>query len=192
MKLTSQQVADIRANIELAAVIERGMADIKSATVRARQQARIDECMANVEAIKAEAAETTPVATPSAPAPAVTYEWPARARNFGTVAPEIQPHPYDAYAGYLDADDTDPSADRVLPHAWPPLNKKLSGGLGEQSIDFKAADRRAPRDPVAVRRFWTAHRIAREEIGLDEQAAKAFGDYCVRMGIDPQSAKAAA
>lgn len=130
-----------------------------------------------------------------------THEWPARARNFGTTArlgsmsdaalAHDEAHPYDAYAGFNDPDsglETEP----VLPHAWPPLGKKLAGGLGEQSVDFKVEDKRAPRDPEAVKRFWTAHCVAREEIGLDEQAAKAFGDYCVRLGIDPQSAPAAA
>lgn len=130
-----------------------------------------------------------------------THEWPARARNFGTTArlgsmsdaalAHDEAHPYDAYAGFNDP-DSGLETELVLPHAWPPLGKKLAGGLGEQSVDFKVEDKRAPRDPVAVKRFWTAHRVAREEIGLDEQAAKAFGDYCVRLGIDPQSAPAAA
>lgn len=56
------------------------------------------------------------------------YEWPDRAKAFGTVAPEVPAHPYDACAGFNDPDsglETEP----VLPHAWPPLSKKLAGGI---------------------------------------------------------------
>lgn len=113
-----------------------------------------------------------------------THEWPARARNFGNQArlgsmsdaalAHDEAHPYDAYAGYLDADsglETEP----VLPHAWPPLNKKLSGGLGEQSVDFKAADRRAPRNPDSVSAYWSAYQAA-IDCGFSDREACAFGD----------------
>lgn len=116
-----------------------------------------------------------------------THEWPARARNFGNHArlgsmssvaqAEDEAHPYDAYAGFNDP-DSGLETDRVLPHAWPPLNRKLAGGLGEQSVDFKAADKRAPRDPKAVATFWNTYQAAKD-CGATEQEAKAVGDRAV-------------
>lgn len=115
------------------------------------------------------------------------HEWPARAKAFGNQArlgsmsdaalEHDEAHPYDAYAGYLDA-DSGLETDRVLPHAWPPLGKKLAGGLGEQSIDFKAADKRAPRKPGTVQAFWNAYHAARD-CGATEQEAKKVGDRAV-------------
>lgn len=106
-----------------------------------------------------------------------THAWPA-ARRLGSMSDAAlehdEAHPYDAYAGYLDADsglETEP----VLPHAWPPLNKRLAGGLGEQSIDFKVEDKRAPRDPEPVVAFWNVYRAAKD-CGFSDREACAFGD----------------
>ena len=115
------------------------------------------------------------------------HEWPARAKSFGNHArlgsmsaaalEHDEAHPYDAYAGFNDP-DSGLETDRVLPHAWPPLNRKLAGGLGEQSVDFKAADKRAPRPAGKVQAFWNAYHAARD-CGATEQEAKAVGDRAV-------------
>lgn len=113
-----------------------------------------------------------------------THEWPARAKAFGNQArlgsmsdaalEHDEAHPYDAYSGFNDP-DSGLETDRVLPHAWPPLSKKLAGGMGEQSVDFKAADRRAPRDPKAVATYWSARQVALD-LGATEAEAAAYGD----------------
>lgn len=106
-----------------------------------------------------------------------THAWPATAR-LGSMSDaaqaEDEAHPYDAYSGFNDP-DSGLETDKVLPHAWPPLNKKLAGGISDQSIDFKAADKRAPRNPGLVQGMWGVYQAARDA-GLTHEQALKVGD----------------
>lgn len=116
------------------------------------------------------------------------HEWPARAKSFGTTArlgsmssaaqAEDEAHPYGAYAGFNDPDsglETEPAAPHDF-HAWPaPRAPRLAGGMGDLSNEFRAEDRRAPRNRDAVNAYWNTYQAA-IDCGFSDREACVLGD----------------